>query len=187
MGCHTTVWTFLAGVNAEIRRGSRHGGSSPSILTFFQCSTILDIVFWKIEILEKCQIFKFPKQTQRFENAHPWCCKFLQEMDLKIPDLGSTPQLQIRSNSHSHDLLTYMGRWISKSQYERCQFQSNSLKLLSCYEASRSKTLLVDLNPKGAESGKPGQAWACPCGAKPETSEGPPLCGSRRQGQTRDH
>ena len=41
--------------------------------------------------------------------------------------------------------------------------------------------------PMGARSGKPGQAWASPCGAKPQTNEGLPPCGSCRQGQTRDH
>ena len=36
------------------------------------------------------------------------------------------------------------------------QFQPNSLKLLNCYEPSRSKTLFFDLNPKGAKSVYPG-------------------------------
>ena len=45
-----------------------------------------------------------------------------------------------------------MGRWISESQYERRQFQPNSLKHLTCYEASHSKTLIFDLKPKGAKS-----------------------------------
>ena len=57
------------------------------------------------------------------------------------PKIQTFPKMQISSSSHSHKYLTYMGRWISKSQYGRNQFEISSRKLLACYQPGRSKTL----------------------------------------------
>ena len=41
---------------------------------------------------------------------------------------------------HSHDFLAYLGRSISKSEYERTRFRIFSRIFLTCYKPSRSKT-----------------------------------------------
>ena len=93
--------------------------------------------FGNLRYWENVQVpfFKFPQKIY-FEKSHI------------LEQLPNSESIQTAT------LIFFLHRWEDGSRKvsmndERRQIQPNSLKLLTCYEPSHSKTLFFDLNPKG--------------------------------------
>ena len=73
----------------------------------------------------------------------------------KIPSLGRTLTLQTALTSHSHVFVWHKwgaGSWKANNFCESFQFHPNSLKMLTCYVPSRSKTSFSKPDPQGGKS-----------------------------------